>query len=306
MRPTKVFVDNDEMIRHNRGCMKPLGAFLCIVPLLAAQDFTHFEAVSIRPSPPSNLPLGMVPGPKVHGGVGTDDPGQITYETVQPAGLVDQAYGPLKGFQLVLNMKEKPSPLAVFDITAKIPAGATQKQFQVMLQNMMTERFHLRFHREMRETDVYALVAGPNGPKLKKSVPCDDPPPAEAQKTIAVRKDGFLALPACFTGVRAMPKPGRMFLSGRNVPVSSLAGGLLERSAGRPIVDQTGLTDHYDFDVEFEYAAGRGGNGANTPDDPAQSVFTMVEHDLGLKLVPKKIPFEYLVVDNLDKEPSEN
>ena len=282
-----------------------IGPILLIVACLCAQDFTHFEVASIRPSaPPKNA--GTIPIPNTRGGVGTDDPGQINYEGIQLGSLIVMAYN-LEAFQVLFSPNERPSPLARFDIAAKIPPGATKQQFNVMLQNLLADRFHLRVHHETRDADVYVLIVGPKGPKLKKT-PLRDDNPSKPQTAAmgALTRDGFPVLPPGFTGVRGIPKPGRMYLSGRNVGVSDFIGAL-QMPGGRPILDQTGLTDHYDFDVEFEWLSGRGGTPSTDPaENRAPSVFTMVQQDLGLKLEPKKVPFDYLVVDNLDKEPTEN
>ncbi len=273
---------------------------------LCAQDFTHFEVASIRPSAPPKT-LGRIPAPDVRGGVGTDDPGQILYEGIPLGSLIATAYDHNReGFQMTFGPNQKPSPLARFDIAAKIPPGTTEEQFEIMLQNLLVERFHLRSHHETRDTDVYALIIGPNGPKLKESPPRDNLRPIPPDTVIgAERKNGF-AVPPGYTGTVGFLSNGRMFFSGRNVPLSNFIHGL-ETPAGRPIVDQTGLTDHYDFDVVFEWTLGS--SAAQTADpaaDPAPSVFTMIQQDFGLKLVPKKVPLEYLVIDSVDKEPAAN
>ena len=54
-----------------------------------------------------------------------------------------------------------------FDISAKLPDGATKDQAPEMLQNLLKERFKVTLHREKKDHPIYALVAGKNGPKLK-------------------------------------------------------------------------------------------------------------------------------------------
>ena len=81
---------------------------------------------------------------------------------------------------------------------------------------------------------------------------------------------------------------------------------LLSQNLGSPLEDVTGLNGTYDIDLTW--AADQSGtpapDGAAT--DPAASVFTAIRESLGLKLEPKKLPVEIVVIDHLDRLPSEN
>jgi uncharacterized protein (TIGR03435 family) len=61
-----------------------------------------------------------------------------------------------------------------FDISAKLPEGASRDQVPAMLQNLLTARFKLATHREYREQPVYALVAAKGGPKLQPASQSSD------------------------------------------------------------------------------------------------------------------------------------
>ncbi|HUP04817.1 MAG TPA: TIGR03435 family protein, partial [Bryobacteraceae bacterium] len=119
-----------------------------------------FEVVSIKPSPPgagSTVSSG--------GGPGTRDPGLWTCRGPNLANII------LWAFQL--NSSEyltAPDWMldARFDIDARVPAGATREQFSQMLQNMLIERFGLKFHRREKEVQGYELVVARNGPKFKE------------------------------------------------------------------------------------------------------------------------------------------
>jgi uncharacterized protein (TIGR03435 family) len=92
------------------------------------------------------------------------------------------------------------------------------------------------------------------------------------------------------------------------MPIADLAL-LLTLSAGRMVVDKTGLTGQYDFELKW------------TPDSwgpvaeefswllpesvSGPSIFTAVQEQLGLKLVPSKGPVDVLVIDHIE-QPSEN
>ena len=76
--------------------------------------------------------------------------------------------------------------------------------------------------------------------------------------------------------------------------------------AGRIIVDKTGLTGGYDFDLEFTPdPAAAGGQPPAAATDAAPSLFTALEEQLGLKLLPQRGPVEMLVIDRVER-PTEN
>jgi len=159
-----------------------------------------------------------------------------------------------------------------YDIAAKTSPLATQAELRLMLQSLLAERFRLVTHRETREMAAYALVVvknAKNGPRLK---------PAVAE----------LRLPVLFA------PPSRLIGQGSTVQGLALA---LSRSAGRKVVDQTGINGAFDFTLS--YSADDGADGA-------PSIFTALQEQLGLKLEPSKASAEVLVVDHAEKIPTEN
>ena len=267
-----------------------------------AQDLSHFEVASVRPAAPfPGAPSGGVPVFPIKGGIGTSDPGQITYRGVWLPTLINTAYS-LRNFQL-----SGPTWLREerYDIVAKIPAGATPEQFNLMLQNLLRERFNLSFHRESRTFPVYALTLGKNGAKLKESSKAAEPPPPAGTVIGGADDKGFPSLPPGYSGVVARPANGRLYMTGQRVSLAKLTPSLENRMGGvdRPIVDETGLTGEYDFKLEFEW---RRPGAVDTASDPAPSVFSALEKELGLKLEEKRLPFDVLVIDRLDKVPTEN
>ena len=140
-----------------------------------------------------------------------------------------------------------------------------------MLQNLLAERFKLKLHRERRETQIYALVPGKNGPRLTESGP-------DAPHSV---REG----------------PGR--LTGSGVPISALADHLSGPlyQLGRQVVDRTGLKGNYDFTLEWA---------ASDSDAPGQSLFTALQEQLGLKLEAQRSSVDVLVVDSMEKAPTEN
>jgi uncharacterized protein (TIGR03435 family) len=158
-----------------------------------------------------------------------------------------------------------------FNVEAKAEdPKATEDQLLQMLQALLIERFSLKFHREIKEVQGYALVVGKNGPKLK-----------DAKDT---------SVNASFSPT-FKPVPGQSnTLTARCYSMTRLADILTV--FWNPVMDKTGLTGDYDFRLTW-----------NDTDGP--SVFSAVQEQLGLKLEPQKVPLSYLIIDSAQK-PSEN
>jgi uncharacterized protein (TIGR03435 family) len=167
-----------------------------------------------------------------------------------------------------------------YDIQAKADAGASPEDIRLMLQNLLTDRFQLKIHREMRDLPVFELAAAKNGAKLEEAADCG---PSEL-------KCGLMT--TALTG-------GGMVKTARRVSMARFAEYLAAlpdwAGIGRPVLDRTGLTGLYDF--SFEFATG--------PNSTAPSIFTALEQELGLKLESRREPVEMLVVDHVER-PSEN
>jgi uncharacterized protein (TIGR03435 family) len=174
------------------------------------------------------------------------------------------------------------------------PPTDRQKQMDEQrkrLQALLEERCKLTTHRETRELPVYALVLAKNGPKLKESIGKGGKPNSHMMV-------------------------GMGQLTAEQVPLSFLAD-TLSRQLGRIVIDRTGLTATYDFELHWTpdqsqsggFGGGPGGapppNMPPPPDPNGPSVFTAVQDQLGLKLESQKGPVEFVVVDHVEK-PSEN
>lgn len=283
-----------------------------------------FEVASIKPSAPPEMGR-MFMGAR--GGPGTADPTRFTASNFSLSGLISMAYD-LRPYQLSapswLNSER-------FDIAAKVPPGATKEQFRVMLQNLLAERFKLVIHRETKELPMFELVVGKSGPKFKESEDQADslpdpgmPPPPSGR--MAMGKDGFPEMPAGRTMMMIMP--GRARMAAYKETMEAFAGRL-SGSAGRPVMDGTGLKKKYDFTLTFAPEGGMGpgmpppppggGGGAMVGGGPmagphaaaadAESLPTLataLQEQLGLKLEGKKGPVEIIVVDKIEKVPTEN
>jgi uncharacterized protein (TIGR03435 family) len=138
-----------------------------------------------------------------------------------------------------------------FDIVAKAADNAMPADMIEMVKALMTDRFKLKFHLETRELPIYELVVaradGKLGPQLKPStVDCSAamrgaPPPAPATPPPPD------ARPTC--GLRTSTNPGSgAILTAGGALLAQLASNL-SNAVGRTIVDKTGLTGGYDFDL---------------------------------------------------------
>jgi uncharacterized protein (TIGR03435 family) len=170
-------------------------------------------------------------------------------------------------------------------------APATQKQmFHALLQALLAERCKLVVHREMREGPVYDLVIAKNGPKLQQAS-------STLSADIVAKHPDAGAVPGA-SGMFALGPDNSVALYG--VSLRTLTT-LLSNRAGRPVVDKTGLTGLYDIHLDPPQPLP---TVDDTPDS-GPSIFTMLEEQLGLKLVSAKEPVELLVVDHIER-PSEN
>jgi uncharacterized protein (TIGR03435 family) len=171
---------------------------------------------------------------------------------------------------------------AVFDVDAKadnetalamqkLPDEERQKQAHLMLQAVLADRFKLRIHHETREGPIYELIVARSGFKLKEALASKRPPGSTCSHD---------------------------HIQLRNTPISSLAY-CLSAPLGRNVVDKTGITGNYEFELKW------------TPDelqgapDAGPSLFTALEEQLGLKLVSAKGPVDVIVIDHIER-PSEN
>jgi bla regulator protein blaR1 len=302
-------------------------AALCCISSLFGQSAPRpltFEVASIKPSDPDarGRMLSLQPG----GGL------RVTGWTLK--GLIAFAYD-VRDFQIAGGPGWIDS--ARYDIMAKAersdssdlpndPRSITEEQLKInaervrlRLQALLAERFQLAIHRETREAPVYALVIGKNGPKLTEAKQGEGPNPADVTKTdpvqVAGRGEGGAGPVGRMMGGGRGPM-GRMMmgigqLNGEGVTLQFLVQAL-SNQLGRPVLDKTGLTGHYDFKLQWTPGPGEGPNfgppgpDAPPPPDPnGPSIFTAVQEQLGLRLESTKGPVEIIVVDRAEKA-SEN
>lgn len=201
---------------------------------------------------------------------------RATYQGYTVRYLMMEAFH-LKGYQVSMGPSAPDWYSSVYyDIFAKAEGNAplSRDDFRPMMQSLLAERFHVRFHREQKDMPVYALVVGKSGPKFRESAP-----DAVFHANIGVK--------------------GRL----QTLVATKFTMDMLVDDIGvdRPVLDRTGLTGQYDIRLEAtpEFRMG------NNPAPGDISVFDALQDQLGLKLQSQKAPVEVFVVDHAEK-PSGN
>ncbi len=157
-----------------------------------------------------------------------------------------------------------------YDVDATYPVNTPTDQVELMLQTLLADRFQLKVHREEREVPVYALVPAKGGTKLSASPP-----------------EGKFS-----------SKTGRGHLDLQHASTTTLSR-FLANLTDRPVFDTTEVKGL--FDITLYWTPDSNQLGA----DSGPSIYTAIQEQLGLRLEPRKSPFEFIVIDHIER-PSEN
>jgi uncharacterized protein (TIGR03435 family) len=279
-------------------------AMLAGAALPAAQQPASFDVASVRPNhapimDPDDSSISIEPGG--------------TFKTVNyPLRLLILYAYQIQNFQL-----EAPewTLSSRFDIVARpgdaaAPAAAAVNATRTMLQGLLADRFQLAAHRETQQRPIYELVRvrgdGQPGPRLRRST-------GECTARRAAVQNGTSTNPprppgpgGCGVSTRL----GRIAFGGS--PVSAVAN-VLSPLVQRVVVDRTGLTGEWEFELTFTPDPSTLSLPPGFPlppvaanaDPNAASLFTALEEQLGLKLQPARGPVEMLVVDRV-QQPTDN
>ena len=200
-----------------------------------------------------------------------------------------------------------------WDLTAKLahdPAASDAKgnpevnldQLQAMIKKLLADRFDLKVHSEVRPADAYTLLAA--NPHMQKADPdnrtgCHEGPGSDG-------KDPRIASPIL-----------NRLLACQNMTMAQLGDILRIQANGyihSPVLDQTHLTDAYDFTISFS-GIGQLQNAPKPADtsageaaapNGALSLFDALQKQLGVKLVKQKRPVQMLVIDHINQQPTDN
>lgn len=246
-------------------------ALLAATPTVAQDQSATFEVAIVKPTDPS------------FGGILVGFPGgQFSARGFTLRDLIAFAYS-MDNRQVIDIPKALENDR--WDIQGKLPAD-TQPNPNVarpMLQALLAERFNLKFHRDTRDMPIYVVTVAKGGHRMKERK----------------ANDGGEARRMLFNGPN---------VPGRDVSVAMLAEGLQKLVLDRPIIDKTGLTGNFDFELHWRPEAsqfgGRGGQLASVNEDQPD-IFTAMQEQLGLKLEPTKGAADVIVVERASP-PSEN
>jgi uncharacterized protein (TIGR03435 family) len=188
---------------------------------------------------------------------------------------------------------------ARFDIQAKVSEADVPRwrklsmdQQRPALRSLLVERFNLRFHHESRELPVYTLAIAKSGPRLKASLSTTASTSSEPQKKFLMWTD-----------------PNH--LEARHASMEDLIRELGWMVGNRTILDKTGLTGSYDFQLRLNRdpaaqqtrpESNLPGSGASPdPDAGDTALLTALREQLGLNLQLRNLPSDVIVIDHIDK-----
>jgi uncharacterized protein (TIGR03435 family) len=227
-----------------------------------------------------------------------------------------------------------------FNIQATIPEGATKDQVPQMLQTLLADRFKLVVHRENKDHAVYALVVAKSGLKLKESDPdpataanpSDAPPEPKKGEMVMGQGSSQVRVSGSMDGKKGVTVAGgpmgqmhmsmvdgKMHMEASKMDMPTLAE-FATRFVDRPVVDMTELKGTYKVALDLSMddlknvarAAGMGammgeaGKPSTEASEPSgSSIFTSMQQ-MGLRLEARKAPLPVIVVDHLEKTPTEN
>ena len=201
-------------------------------------------------------------------------PGSVTMRNMRLSAAIRWAYN-------VLDVQVSgPDWLTTtrFDIVAKAGTPAREAEMRTMMQKLLADRFKLEFHRQTKELQALILTVGKNGHKLKE-----------------VEQEGS---PSFSTG--------RMNLTGKGATVAQLIV-FLSAQLRQPIVDQTGLAGRYDYFMDINaYITDEMRSQPGPPAEAPSIIAQALQSQLGLKVDPKKAPLEVLIIDKIEKTPTDN
>jgi len=247
----------------------------CFVAASCALAKDEFEVTSVKPNASGNGVSGGCHATNSKPGPGAPIPlGRCIVTSARLSHLIAIAYG-----IDLQNIKGGPDwvwGIDRFDVegTAENPSTATESQLLLMLQNLLADRFQLRIHRETTQSSGSALVIARNGPKLKESV-------GEGKRSLRMSGAAIFKPDAL-----DQKNLNQNTIIAERIPMAQLANTLTGLREVGPVIDKTGLQGVYDFKITWE---------------PAESLNSVLQEQLGLKLESQKVPIEQLIIDSATK-----
>jgi uncharacterized protein (TIGR03435 family) len=272
------------------------GAFLTVMACCAIRAQTcdiAFDAVSVKVAQPGpGRPIGSI----MSGGPGSNDPSRLDWINIPLLLILTEAYN-VKGFQI-----SGPDWLdSKVDVAATLPKDSTKEQFRLMLRHLLMERFQLKLHHENREGATYSLVVARGGPKMKESSGEPIPAPPAGPRKMEKDENGFPLFPLR-PGVSQASDGPRIRWRVRQLSMRDLAGWL-SNHLRHAVTDDTGLQGKFDFILTY---ANQGWAGPSSPETETTTDLIGAMAQIGLKLEQKKATIDTLVIDHMERVPSEN
>lgn len=266
----------------------------------------EFEVASVRPvqpTAPEQLKAGL-----------SMDGSQAHFAALSIKNLLSRAYdvqqSMISGPDWVSSQR--------YDISAKLPDGATMDQIPQMLQSLLAERFGVKFHRESKLMPAYALMVGKPPLALKEAAADAGDSASKGSANVAVSGSAQGVFFDLGNGSSANFANNQFEF--KKVTMDEVAAQLA-RYMDRPVVNQTGLTGKYDLtlplmpeDYRLMLIRVAVNSGVSLPPQamafldssgPPTSLFDAVEKE-GLRLDSKKLPVDTIVVDSALQTPTEN
>jgi uncharacterized protein (TIGR03435 family) len=218
--------------------------------------------------------------------------GRLTFRNSTMAAIVKDAFG-IKDYEL-----SAPAWFNVdrYDINAKAPEGTDDKDIPEMVQSLLKERFKMVYHREPKEVAVYHLVVDKGG--FKGEVATEDGTAASSSNS---GRSG--------TGTSSAGGAGAGSGGGSAVPLATMSStGTLKnfadflarnRDVNRPVIDKTGIVGRYKMALRFSPFS------SQASADAGPSLFKALQDQLGLRLEPAKGSIDVIVIDKMEKMPSQ-
>jgi uncharacterized protein (TIGR03435 family) len=239
---------------------------------MPADAAPKFDVVTVKPSDPDRPP----------GKVLTTNGRHVLAQNLTLIDLISFAYG-IHPKQIVGAPGWFSSDKYDIDGVPDVEGEPNSKQFKMLFQSVLLERFGLAFHRDQKDMSVYVLSVAKNGPKLKETARKPDDP-----------------------ANWRMRKPGALTMT--NTTMRDFCDDLQALVMDKPVVDRTGLASRYDFLLNWTPDESQFSGRVPPPSDdpnPPPSLYTALQEQLGLKLEPTRAKADAFVIDHAEK-PSAN
>jgi uncharacterized protein (TIGR03435 family) len=233
-----------------------------------------YEVATIKPSDPNG-------GGRYWGQTGS----HVVMMNATVSGLLQICYG-LHGKQIVNAADWLDRDKFDIDGVPDVEGQASREQIQSMFRKLLASRFGLKYHIEKRELAVFAITVAKGGPRMTVSAP------GQQADSFAFRGLGDLIV--------------------RNETMADFANGMQRSVMDKPVVDHTGLTDRYDFNLKWtpdesqfvplgEKITPPANQNPNAPPD----LSTALQEELGLKMENTRAMVDTFVIDHVER-PGEN